>query len=274
MRLLIKYIKNDKYNFKVYSSYITNKDYNNSVIKVNNTSFVIVKLGIGSKVGKTTFNDANLILKVNNHTYSTDVRMASKFVDLGSVYNGQEISNATSYLFIYNISDEDISGKMKIIYAGDKIINLSPVYLDKVEKEYDYALNNSINLEKTTFGMGHFLVSEYEAKEQFTFKYDYVVSGKTYTSDLKISSNNNAIIRLKIDSSYPSGFDNYSVLSKYAKLKYKILDNEYTSSVFTDKTPGTYKGGLYLAVDKNVISADKVWLQIVIRNKQYNYSLK
>ena len=81
-------------------------------------------------------------------------------------------------------------------------------------------------------------------------------------------------MRLKIDSLYLDGFNDWMVLSKYSKLKYKIGDKDFESVSFSDKTPGNYKDGLYLVVDKKIISADKVWFEIVIRNNQYNYYLK
>ena len=67
--------------------------------------------------------------------------------------------------------------------------------------------------------------------------------------------------------------NNFSFLNTYATLKYKIGDAEYTSS-FTDKTPTSYNDGVYLAVDSKVMDADKVWFDIVLRNKRYFYSIK
>ena len=127
---------------------------------------------------------------------------------------------------------------------------------------------------KSSLGFGHFAVTEFAVKDEFNYAYDYVVGGNTYTSNLKISSIQNTILNLKIDSEYPYSFDNYFILQNYARLKYIVGDTEYVSSALSDKTPGTYKEGLYLAVDKNIINASKIWLEINIRNSQYIYTLK
>ena len=80
-------------------------------------------------------------------------------------------------------------------------------------------------------------------------------------------------MHLKIDSSYVRNFTDYDILSKYAKLKYKVDNVEYTSLVFNDKTPGDYKEGLYVAVDKNVMQASNIWFEIKIRNNKYVYTI-
>ena len=264
----------DKFNFNINSSYVTNRDYNNSVINYNDISYVIIRMNIVSKQGNVDFNTANLILKIGNHTYSTDARLASRFLDLGTVYNGQKFDGSRNYLFIYNIPTSEENSKMKIIYAGDKVVNLKPVYLDKNNNENKYSVGDAIDLSKSSFGYGNFKINSYEIKDKFVYPYEYVVSGKTYTSNLSISSNQNVIMHLVIDSVYPYTFDDYFVLSTYGKLKYKVGDVEYTSSIFSDKTPGTYKEGLYLAVDKNIENATNIWFEINIRNSKFIYNLK
>lgn len=264
----------DKYNFNVLSSYVTDRDYNNVVISGDGSSYVIIKLGINSKVGKNVFNRANLILKIGNSTYAPDVRLASKFVDLGTVYTGEVFDGTATYLFVYNVSNYDENTKMKLIYAGDKVVNLSPVYLDKTSDKNSYKIGDSIDLTKSSFGYGYLKISSYDIKKEFSYNYDYDVKGKTYTGTIKINSEYNVIMNLIIDSEYVSGFSNYDILSKYSVLKYKIGDKEYSSSVFSDKTPGTYNKGLYLVVDKEILSASSIWFEINIRNQQFIYTLK
>ena len=71
---------------------------------------------------------------------------------------------------------------------------------------------------------------------------------------------------------YLKGKSTMIIFERYAKLKYKIGDEEYTS-VFSDKTPGSYKEGLYLAVDKNIVNASNIWFEIQIRNQKYLYTI-
>ena len=113
----------------------------------------------------------------------------------------------------------------------------------------------------------------YEIKDQFAYSYQYEVWGQTNTANLTISGNGGGILHLVIDSNLPSKFDNYSFLSSFGNLKYKIGDNVVVSS-FKDKTPASYSEGLYLAVDGDVSKADSIWFEIAIRDQKYVYILK
>ena len=64
------------------------------------------------------------------------------------------------------------------------------------------------------------------------------------------------------------------VIHKYAILKYKLNDTLYEISNFDNKTPGEDKNNIYLNVDKEVLNATEIWLDIKIRNKYYSYKLK
>lgn len=264
----------DQYTFQVISTYVTNRDYNNRTITNTDTSFVVVKMNLTSNGESEVFNTSNLILKVNNQGYASNKKYASRFVDLGYSYQGQKVSGKNTYLFIFNVSNSDISSKMKLIYAGDKIVNLSPVFLDELGDATKYKLKDTVDLSKSSFGSGYFKIDSYEIQEKFSYPYEYEVQGNVYTSTLSIASSQNVIMNLKIDSSYPFNYDNYTFLSSYATLKYQIDGEEYTSYVFSDKTPGTYKEGLYVVVDKEVMNASNIWFDIKLRNSEYLYTLK
>ena len=264
----------DQFTFNVLESYITNRDFDNQEIMNNNTSFVVVRIRLSSNVGKKVLNTGNLILKVNNHSYSSDKKYAARFKDLGSAYRDQKIDEATDYLFIYNVINEDINEGMKIVYAEDKTVNLSPIKLDQSDDIKNYKLGDKVDFSESSLGSGSLLIHSFEVQDKFSYPYQYEIAGQIYTNQLTITSVQNIILHLVMESFYPYELDNYSFLEKYGVLHYKIDDKEYTSSVFENKTPGNYKEGLYLSVDKDIANATSIWLDIKIRNKQYLYTLK
>lgn len=264
----------EEFNFRVLNSFITNRGYDNSIITNTDTSFVIVRMGLATRNGKKALNTSNLVLKVNQNSYSSDKKYAARFVDLGSTYRGQTIDGSQTYLFVYSIRNEDINGKMRLVYAEDKTVYLNPVSLDTMDKAVDYKLSDVVDLSKSSMGSGSFQISSYDIKDKFIYSYDYEIRGEVHTGSLTITSVQNVILHLEMTSDFPYGYDNYSFLSGYAKLRYQIGEEEYVSSVFGDKTPGDYKGGLYLVVDKEVMNATKIWLDIKVRNSQYIYTLK
>ena len=264
----------DEFTFQVLASYITNRGFDNQEIMDDDTSFVVVRMNIGSRSGSRELNTGNLILKVNHHNYSIDKRYVSRFADLGSAYRNQKIDGAETYLFIYLIQNEDISKKMKIVYAEDKTVYLDPVMLDQVKDTKNYSLGETIDLSQSSLGSGSFKVQLLEVQDSFSYPYQYEMGGQIYTNQLSISSRQNTILHLVITSSYPYGLTDYSFLERYAKLYYKVEDKEYSSSAFDDKTPGNYKDGLYLSVDKKILEASNIWFVIQVRNCQYVYTLK
>jgi hypothetical protein len=263
----------DQFQFKVLSSYVTNRGYDNAEIMKNGTSFVVVRMIVASNGEKKEINTSNLVLKVNKNHYVSSKKYASYFDDLGDSYLGQKIGSAATYLFIYNIDDEDVDGDMRIVYAEDKVVHLNTIFLDKVSLNKEMSLNESIDLSQSSLGSGSFKIRSVSIGEKFSYAYQYEVNGKLYDSELSISSVQNVIMHLEIESSYPYQLDHYTFLERYATLKYKVGDQEYVSS-FSDKTPGNYQDGLYLSVDKKLQGAESIWLEIRIRNLKYTYTLK
>ncbi len=264
----------NNFTFQVLDSYITNRDYKDAIIGDLEHSFVVVRVKLGSNQGSREFNTANFILKTEKNSYASEIRYASRFVDLGNVYQGQAIEWKNTYLFLYSVANEELSQKMKIVYAEDKVVNLNPISLDKKQKASSVRLGNQLDLAKTSMGEGYFQVSSYEVQERFSYSYDYELRGEKYTGEYTISSSQNVILHLEIDSKLASDFSNYEFLSNYSKLMYKIGDQEYQSKALSDKTPGNYKKGVYLVVDKKVMEASEIWFDINIRNKEYLYVLK
>ncbi|MGN1268056.1 MAG: hypothetical protein ACI4U0_00915 [Candidatus Aphodocola sp.] len=264
----------DEFQFRVLDSYVTNKGFDNQEIMMNGTSFVIVKMEVLALHEKRELNTSNLILKVNHHNYTSSKKYSSYFIDLGYSYKNEKIGGATTYLFIYNVSDEDLDSKMKLVYAEDKTVSLNPVSLDKNVKEVTLKLGDNLDLSQSTLGSGNFKITLAEVQDKFTYPYQYEMNGQIYTNQLTVSSVKNGILHLAMEASYPYQMDHYVFLNQYGILKYKKGDQEYDSIEFQDKTPGTYKNGLYLGVDKKIMEADSIWLEITIRNQRYLYVLK
>ena len=264
----------DEYQFRVLNSFVTNRDINNNTIVQSDTSFVVVRLSLGTNREKRKFNTSNLVLLVNHHGYSSNSRFSSNFLDLGYGYKGELISNRETYLFIYNIDNSDIHGKMKLKYADDKVVQLNPVYLDETSNKANFQVGQKIDWSKSIFGDGYFLISSYDIKKEFNYSYQYDVMGKMNSSSLTLSRENSVILNLVLDYQLPFDSTVYAFLSNLGSLRYKVGNEEFVSSVFIDKTPGSYKDGLYLAVDEKVAEASSVWFEISVRNYKYTYKLK
>ena len=264
----------DEYQFNVLNTFITSKDYSNKTFSNADTTYVVVRMSLAPNHSFRAFNTSNLILKVNYHSYSSSSKYAYKFIDLGYGYKDSKIRGRETYLFIYNIDKEDANKKMTLEYANEKVVRLSPINLDEVSSDKEFKLNDDIDLSKSTLNGGHFSVSSFEVDKSFNYTYQYEVMGKQNTGNLTISANDGVILHLVVNLSLPYDFTSYSFLSTLGKFKYKVGEDVFTSNLFVDKTPGSYKDGLYILVDKEVMNASSMWFEITIRNCKYVYTLK
>ncbi len=264
----------EEFRGQVLNTFVTNRDVNNHIIANTDTSFVVVRMVLGTNREVRSFNTSNLILKINQHSYSSNNRYASKFSDLGIGYTGAKISNQSTYLFIYNIDNADVSGDMYLIYSNDKTVRLSPVYLDVKSAEEKYQVGNKIDWSNSIFGSGYFMISDYQIQENFVYTYQYEIGGKMNDASLTIGNDDSAVIHLLLDYSFPFDISVNSFLLDFGRLKYKIGEEENSFDMVRDKTPGSYKEGVYLLVDKDVLKADSVWFEFSVRNYKYIYTLK
>ena len=262
----------DQYRFQVTDTFVTNRDINNNVIS-DSSSFVVVRMNIGTNYGSSEFNTSNLILKVGNKTYSINNRYANRFSDLGVAYRNTTINGARTYLFIYTVPNDNINGDMILDYAGMKTVKLNPNYMDKNFDEKKIKVGDTLDLASTSFGSGYFKILSYELQKEFNYSYEYEIMGQVNTGNLTLSGSG-IIMKLDIESDLDSDYDNFSFLNHLATLKYRINDGNVVTCHFVNKTPATYSKGLYLDLDGDIGSATSIWFEFVIRNHKYIYSLK
>ena len=264
----------EDFKFKIVNSYITNTSYSGKSIS-SNSKFVVVKMEVSNSGASKEINTANLILELDGESYSNKVVTSNKFSDLGSLYKGQKVKGNKTYLFVYEVSG-DVKHKDAILVYGDdkKKAKLNIINLDRVEDSVNYNIGDVIDLSKTILMKGNLKINSYEVSESFDYSYEYEMLDEVNTGNITISSVNGVIMNLKMESNYDDKFNNYSFLNKYASLKYKNDAGEHVSRMFLDKTPGSYKDGLYLVVDRDVMNANEVWFDIKVRNKSYIYKLK
>ena len=263
-----------QFNLQVLDSFVTARSYDNEVIVKDNKSLLIVKMNVSSNGVKSVLNIANMLLEVNNNSYVSTSYYGSSFVDLGTIYRGQEIGGTSTYLFVYKIDSNDVSKKMQIVYANDKIVNLEPIMLDEVGEEKNYNLGEKVDFSDSVLENSNLVIDSFEIEDKFFYPYQYEIGGEIFKSQYSITSTQGVIMKLKISSNYSRDFDNYSFFNTYASLRYVFDGDEYETKAFDNKTPGNEIESLYLAVDKNIALAEEIWFDIQIRNYRYIYRLK
>lgn len=267
-------VETDAYTFNVTNTYLTNISYNNKIVSGTNDSYVIVKINIYPHTKGSIINTGNILLQIGKNKYTPELKNTNNFKDLGTLYTNQKILNAKSYIFIFNILKKDINNKMLLTYADKQKIKLSPKDIDTSEQDKEYNINDTLDLSNTVLERGYITINSIDIKNNFTYDFTYEVNKKTYNSKQFIKSTTNTIMNIKLTSDLPNSISLSELLNNYTKIKYKINEEEYITPIISNKTPGNYKEGLYLEVDKQIENATHIWLEITIRNKKNIYHLK
>jgi len=268
--------ESDNFKMQITDSYITNKTYNGQPINTENI-FLIIKLSIQPTKTVMNLNTSNLLLKINDNSYTITKKYYSYFKDLGTGYKDQNINSAKNYIFVYQISKDEIEEDKQIIYTGstkELKVDLSPINLDENTETKEYNLTETIDFSNSILSGSSYQISKYEINNKYTYNYTFTINGKEHPGKKYITSPNNTILYLELTSTFNINTTNYDFIKDYGSIKYSINGTEYTSEKSNDKTPGNYDKGIYLEVDKNIEKAENIWLELNIRNIKYKYILK
>ena len=263
--------KTDNYSFYVENSYITTKNKKNQTIS-NDKIYVLVKLNI-NPINRGIINSDNFILKTKNNNYKVYKKDNNNFNDIAPSYNGQPIISNKTYLFVFELPIDEMQTNKQLIYGEKNKVNLKTINLDVISNSKNYKLNETMNLNNSILNEGEIKITNYNISNNFKENYSYLINNETHTGNINISSTSNTILKLDIQNSLINT-DVFQLINIYGNIKYKINKEEYTSKLKINKTPTTYKNGLYIEVDKNIENADSIYIELIIRNSKYTYVVK
>ena len=267
-------IRTEVFIFNITNTYITNRNYNNKLLSNSDYTYLIVKIFVSPYNKDNTINTGNFVLQIDKNKYAVEQSNNNNFKDIGVLYIDQKIKESKSYILVFKIPSNNTNKKMLLTYANKIKINISPENIDETNKAKEAKINDKISFADSILNTGSLTITGIDIKDNFSYNYNYEIDGKSYTSKLSIKSYSNTILNLKTNIYLPNKTNIYEFLSTYGKIKYKVNNDEYTSNIMNNKTPGNYQEGLFLEVDKNIENATKLWLEIKIRNKLYIYYLK
>lgn len=266
-----------EFEFKVIESYLTKKDYKGNSIFKNENSFLVVKFNIKNLTTNARgIKLNNLRIEANNNVYLPNSTYYEKFIDLGTGYQTQELSNESrDFIAVYVVKDEDTTKEVVLRYA-DKIsvknnetkalyhrIILEPKNLDDNFKTITVEKDGMLIMDGLKFK-----VNNSSVKDKFT----YEVNEKT-----KYIVNTTGLVML-LDYEFTGNKTIPTIanfLNEYTTIRYVVNEKTYTEKL-NNMTPSNYneKNKLYLAVKENMKDADSIELVTKLRSVEYVYKLK
>lgn len=297
-KLDYKYKQGESFNYggfklNIKDSLITNLDYNGKKLD-DNKYYLLIKINFNNILKDDIKIDYyNLKLVNGNKTYTPSLDLGINFLDYSEPYLGNFIKKDVqdkNYLFTYVIDKKDIKDEYKIvIYNGFStkkeaskkiIIKLKPSIIDEVSFISQINKDNTLNFEETYLNNTTLNIKDYLIAFNYKYIYKTCEDCQELTSFISAQNYMNNLLILDYDflldstSEYSKSAQTiHSFFNHFVKIKY-VLDNEEFIVNSEDITPSVVKDKLILRVPKEIEDAERIDLDITIRNKKYIINLK
>lgn len=266
------------YDIKVNDSYLLNTSKNG--IKITNNYLVVVDVNIKYTSYYSKFVTGNLKLHIGNNIYGSTNKYDKYLTDLGNVYNDDGLSReGNNYLFVYEISSDDIDKKMLLNYYEDEYnlkIKIKPDNFIQDNKNFN--INEELDIDGDSL-----IVNSYDIQDRMTINYDLCLSDNCIQMRQNIvpsldTNYDKTILKLVGTSKFSedSKFKGFSqILANLGYIEYIIGGNSYISNMtrITDlkkNEDNTY----YYEVNKDIMSADNIYLVLNTRQCKNRIILK
>ena len=267
------------YEIEVLNSYLTQNDSNgDSILGQDDSSFVVVDLKVTNLGSDRVLNLDRFHLLNHNESFQHTTQYYASFVDLGSSYSGKTLVSSSSvrFLLVYQVKT-DLEKDNYILYYQDvddnlslKKIQLSIRDVREIAVAQEYSLKEEAvfptedNLTITSSSLADFAVySTYRCDDQ----------GCSMREE-SVSLAPNKILTLTFISDTLDGNRFIDFLQRYAKMKYRNIENQEVIMDVSNALSRDYYGNrAYLRVPSDV-SAEGISLIFTFRDKQYIYHLQ
>lgn len=284
---------------KVLNSYQLDTNSSNNDITDGLYSFTVVKVLL------TNNTKTNLSINLNNFrlstkeftTYKVDTSSYKQFIEFGAGYNGEEIKSLESkdYILVFKIKKEEKTNSKLLEYlTSTKLRNKELVYnyakfklntdtLAKNETVKEVNLNEKIDFSNSLLKNTNITIRNVEIDNNFVENNKKCINNKCYDSSnyivpTSISKYKKMVMKvdyeLELDKTINQDVKN-SFIARFANIRYVINNKEYYHDInLVDITPYGLNDVSYLEVKDEVNKANKIYLDIRIRNKIYTYIIR
>lgn len=271
------------YTIRATNSYFTDKDASGNIIS-DDSYFVIVEFIVKNNLEDRVFNTDNFHLKSGLRSYSsTEATYQSEFEDLGNCYskvktikNGEEVK----FIVVYKVNKSFLSRKAVIYYQEKdglfklRKIKLKVKDLSTVKKATELNLGDMFDItimendESLSFDRVSFDKNvTYRTNKCNTERCDQ--SNKNYSA-----KEGHSILSIDFGSDVFESEDMIDFLTKYGKIVYKDNKGKTRESSIESAIDKRYYGKVvFIDVLDEIALSEDVSINIVMRNKSYNYHL-
>ena len=285
---------------EVLNSYKTNTDATGNGLSQNNF-YLILKIRYTNTYNEPyTMHTSNALLDYNGvNTIAPTMKMSKDFTEFGVNYYTQTLMphETREFVLVYEIPNEYYNSTFKLKYLYNqkvvkgevkyqyRTVKLSPkTFSDQVKSYKPKEIGQFITLEDSLLGNTKIRINEIKFNNSFYYTTVKCKKGKcsNIVKQLKAAPNTKfdmTLMRVDYDVEFDydtlgKGYINNDIISKYGSIRFEIDGKEYNNRLkLTSVTP--YGTGKYefVEVRSKVRSADKVYLDLTIRDKIYTIIL-
>ena len=269
------------YTMRINKAYYTNKDYRGNVIS-KKSNFVIVDLIVKNNSQPRTIEMENFHIKNGIKDYvSTRKTYEKEFVDLGTTYNiVKELKRdeQTSFIIVYKV-DKDLDKDKFVMYYQEKSGYLRKIKIkindiSKIKKQKKLQLGDTLKIDiannPDNISIDH---AEITNVAEYTIRNCSVTNCVANTNTLN-ADGSYEILLMEFGSEVYTVSKLLDFLTKYGKLTYIDSDGIKQEVEIESAISSKYYGKtIFLKIPTNVTKDTKLTLNLVIRDKEYDYEL-
>lgn len=269
------------YTMRINKAYYTNRDYAGNVIS-KKSDFVIVDLIVKNNSQPRTIEMENFHIKNGTKDYvSTRKTYENEFADLGTTYNiVKELKRdeQTSFIIVYKV-DKDLDKDKFVMYYQEKSGYLRKIKIkindiSKIEKKKNLKLGEDLKIDIVN---NHDTISfdEIEIQKTSSYRIKKCSSDRCDFENVAITAPDGfKVLKINFGSEVYGSTKILEIIKKYGKIVYEDSDKSIKKIDVKSLTNKKYYGKtLYLQVPDELNENSKLIINLIIRNKEYNYEL-
>ena len=293
-----EYFDTNSFQINVIDSYKTNLDSKGN--KINSKYFyVILKMRYKNKTDNNmTININNAVLSYSEFNSAKPTKLVySKFSEFGVPYYSQKLNGKElrDFIFVYEVPIEyyDSEFRLKYLYGAETVnnqveykyrtVNLDVYDFEKMgDKLVDTKeLGEELVFTSSVLGNTKLTIHEIEFANKFLYNVivckqngcnksvNFITPSTNYTYDL-------TLMKVKYDLEYDNrlgiGYSISDFIAKFGRLRFVINDKEYEHKLeLKDVTPHYTNKYAFIEVRSKIKNADKIYLDLIVRDKKYTY---
>ena len=283
----------------VIDSYQLDTDSFGNDISSGEYSYLVARISIKNISDNTiSLGTENFELSVDGEKYRINNRYNDYFIELGDTSSTITLESKEEDMFIlvYRI-DQELTGESKrlefvsgyTVNGGERIyhyinINLKPKTKGEETKVKEVALNEKLTFEGSILKNSSITINSVEIADRFLYTYQQCIREECYTFNNYVvpkvnTSRDMTVMKLDFDLELDDSLYNDKLannfISTLGHIRYVIDDKEYTQSIeIANITPDVVNNSMYYEISGDAKDADKVYLDIIVLDKIYTYTLK